>query len=222
MSILLDGSLEEVMSRYVTERIGGDGYQSVTVTAVDCDRLYTYLAAYLKAVPGATVFEFAAGHGITTCIVLKAIHDFGRTAKLITSELRPGLHEPLLSALPNEMFSLIRGDLRKHLEEVPDRIDFLIIDADHTSECAEWYVEALMSRVAGGGMCFLHDMSLRPNHWRETLTVMGNLQMLCFQVLHHPDENIASIGWEMRNPASFTSGMVLRRQDGPVVPAEAQ
>jgi len=224
MPISLDGSLEEVMTRYIAHYFGPNDYQSVTVTAVDCERLYAYLSSYLKSIPNAIVFEFAAGHGITTCTILKAIHDNGETARLITSERLPGLYGPLLDTLPNKLFSLICGDLKDNLSEIPHDIDFLVIDAEHTAECAEWYIEALMDRVSEEGLCFLHDMSLRTNHWRETLTVAGNLQMYCFQILHHPDEHVAPVGWTMPQlySASFTSGMVLRRRHGPVIPVDAQ
>jgi len=53
----------------------------------------------------------------------------------------------------------VTGDVRRVYEQVlPERVDLLFMDADHSYGFAQWYLKNLYPRVAEGGLMHVHDV----------------------------------------------------------------
>lgn len=118
----------------------------------DVEAELTYLR--LRAMKPDVVVELGSFRGWSTTWILHALRDNG-CGSLISFDLI----DDSLRFVPAELADrrrLIVGDVRTQLAAMPERIDYLFVDADHGASFARWYLAELMPRVSGGGS--VHDV----------------------------------------------------------------
>jgi predicted O-methyltransferase YrrM len=67
-----------------------------------------------------------------------------------------------LKTLPSDLMSLKwvfkKGDVKKTIGEMPDDIDYLLMDADHSSDFATWYIQNIFPKLRSGALVSIHDV----------------------------------------------------------------
>ena len=67
-----------------------------------------------------------------------------------------------LKTLPPDLFSLKwvfkKGDVKKTICEMPNNIDYLLMDADHSSDFATWYIQNIFPKLTSGALVCIHDV----------------------------------------------------------------
>ena len=151
---------------------------NITYTPHDCQVMFDIIQ---KATiePGCRIFEFAGGGGMSATCIRQAMYQPAEFTTVEVEEHKWDVLEAYLKGWGN----LIKGDIRDQLDEVPEEIDVLVIDADHSKECANWYMDNLLPRVVSGGYCILHDMCDLPGHDDEYFTVLTRLSLDEWEVI---------------------------------------
>lgn len=103
-----------------------------------------------------TVVEMSPCGGWSTAWILNALHDNG-CGRLVSFDL----HDTSVAKVPPDLAAGIRtfhlGDVRQS-PHMPDAIDFLFVDSDHTAPFAHWYLESVVPRVRSGGVVIVDDV----------------------------------------------------------------
>lgn len=118
----------------------------------DIEAELTYLR--IRALRPEVVVEVAPFRGWSTTWMLHALRDNDRGS--LTSF---DLVEDSRAFVPAELadrWRLVVGDVRTQLPAMPERIDYLFMDADHRASFAHWFLAELMPRVDGAGS--VHDV----------------------------------------------------------------
>lgn len=109
-----------------------------------------------------TVVEISPRDGWSSLWILKALHDndkgrlFGK-GRLLSYDLL----DTSTRFIPDELAeyrSLVVGDVREQPEQLPDKIDFLLMDSAHNGRFARWYVANVIPRVKDGAPIIIHDI----------------------------------------------------------------
>jgi predicted O-methyltransferase YrrM len=108
------------------------------------------------------VVEVGAFRGWSTTWILRALRD--NDSGSLASFDRIDDAERFVPAGLAERWRLVKGDVRGRLAEVPARIDYLFVDADHGADFARWYLAELLPRVHGG--VSIHDIFHTPDPGR--------------------------------------------------------
>jgi predicted O-methyltransferase YrrM len=104
-----------------------------------------------------TVVEISPCGGWSTAWILHALKDNGlgmlhsydlinESTKNVPPELSSG----------RWIFSL--GDVTKAVDRIPQSIDYLFIDSDHSAQFAEWYIRNVFPRLKTGNPVSVHDV----------------------------------------------------------------
>lgn len=103
-----------------------------------------------------TVVEISPCGGWSTSWILNALHD-NRQGRLLSFDIV----DHSLRKVPADLAAGIRtfhqGDVRQS-KRIPDSIDFLFMDSDHTAPFAHWYLEHVVPRVRPGGVVVVDDV----------------------------------------------------------------
>jgi len=208
----MDDERIALFSEAIRERgVGVVGRLDVTITANDCWWIYKILSS-LKDNP--TVLEFAGGAGTSTSCAKEALCD--KPVDFYTIESDTSLYDDLQSII-NGWGILLPGAADDLLDEIPDQLDALILDAYHHYSCAQWYITNLWPRVVPGGYCMIHDMFYRSDLGDEYKTVLTSLDLIKWNIVHQTkDESPTPSGWSY--PTGYPSGiqnslLIIRRTD---------
>jgi predicted O-methyltransferase YrrM len=120
----------------------------------DVEAEVTYLR--IRARRPEQVVEVSPFRGWSTSWILRALRDNG-AGEVVSFDLV----DDALRFVPGELrdrWRLVVGDVRRRLEEMPERIDYLFIDSDHRQAFAEWYIGELMPRLGAGSGASVHDV----------------------------------------------------------------
>ena len=168
--------IEELYSKYRIDLIAVRKYQrshykkfiGPTRSAygdIECELTYLFLR---EMVPN-TVVEISPWFGWSTSWILHALRDNGsgylysydQLVDFPWSDASPSMQLPCLSTLPEELmdgrFILTEGDVRQQTN-IPDSIDYLFIDSEHTSDFAKWFIKTLFPRIKKGSVTSVHDI----------------------------------------------------------------
>ncbi len=181
----------------------------VSFTPRDCDLLYRIgIQAYRS---GGVVFDFASGWGFTTHIILLAC----KGMELFFCERAPESY-PWLDWLIGDQGHLFKGDVNSFLEQWPSTLDLLVIDADHSTDCAQWYIDFLWPRVRSGGYIWLHDMYDRSDLGGEYATVKKSLERCGMDIVEYTyGQSVSTDIWEdipHRDNNSPSCALALRKR----------
>lgn len=121
----------------------------------DIEAEITYLL--LREAKPQTVVEIGTFHGWSTTWILQALRDNG-SGHLHSYDIVSHVERNVPESLSAGRWTFTQGDVREHVEKVPDTADFLFIDAAHTASFARWYIRHLMPRMTPGIPVCVHDV----------------------------------------------------------------
>ena len=127
----------------------------------DVEAELTYLR--IRALRPQAVVELGAFRGWSTTWILRALRDNG-SGSLTSFDLVDDSRRFVPAEL-TDRWQLVVGDVRTRLAAIPERVDYLFVDADHGASFARWYLAELMPRVSGGGS--VHDVFHAPDPGRS-------------------------------------------------------
>lgn len=104
-----------------------------------------------------TVVEVAPFRGWSTTWILRALRD-NEEGSLISFDRVDDARRFVPAELAHGHWTLVVGDVRDRMPDMPQSIDYLFIDADHRRQFAEWYLAELMPRAAPGAGVSIHDI----------------------------------------------------------------
>lgn len=128
----------------------------------DIEAELTYLV--LRDVEPDNVVEVGSLHGWSTTWQLRALRDNGR-GRLHTFDLVDDARRRVPAELGAHRWRFVGGDVRQHLDLLPDTIDCLFVDAAHTARFARWYLAELVPRVSAGVPISVHDVFHHRRPW---------------------------------------------------------
>lgn len=128
--------------------------QSTTAQFDDIEAETTYLL--LRSLRPEQVVEVSPHGGWSTSWILNALHDnehgsvrsfdlIDASLAKVPQDLSEGRHE------------FVQGDVRTSCH-LPESIDFLLLDSDHSAAFGRWACENLFPRVRSGGCVAVHDV----------------------------------------------------------------
>ena len=103
------------------------------------------------------VVEVSPFRGWSTTWMLHALRDNG-AGTLISFDRIEDSRRFVPIELADERWTLIVGDVRDRMSDMPELIDYLFIDSDHRRPFAEWYLGELVPRVVPGAGVSIHDI----------------------------------------------------------------
>lgn len=113
--------------------------------------------------------EISAGNGWSTSWHLNALKDNGKG--LLHSY---DIHDASVRSLPSDLttgrWKFFLGDIHERVKDVPSRMDFLMMDSEHSGPFCDWFVPTFFPRVRSGGKIVAHDifMMRTPAHGDAT------------------------------------------------------
>jgi Methyltransferase domain len=110
----------------------------------------------------AVVLEVAPYYGWSTTWLLHALRDNG-AGLLHSYDLVDYSRWTIPPDLGRGRWHFTQGDIRAAVDRLPHGIGYLFLDAAHTTEFAEWYVDALFPRLAPGTVVGVHDIFRGPD-----------------------------------------------------------
>ena len=107
-----------------------------------------------------SVVEIAPCGGWSTTWLLNALKDneFGHLYSYDLVDLATKIVPPSLS---KGRWTFIQGDIKKNLQKLPAKIEYLFLDADHTADFARWYIRELFPKLNPGVPISIHDVFYR-------------------------------------------------------------
>ncbi len=104
-----------------------------------------------------SVVEISSGSGWSTSWILEALESNG-AGHLYSYDLVDDATHTLASAAARDRWTFVHGDVRRNLDRLPEAIDYLFLDSDHSAEFADWYLATLMPRLRPGTPVSVHDV----------------------------------------------------------------
>lgn len=120
---------------------------------LNCELLYL-LVRELKP---KSLVEVSPSGGWSTSWILNAIRDNG-FGQLTSCDLIDDSARVLPKDLTEGRWTFLRGDVFQTVKQLPDRVEFLLVDALHTAEFARWYVDQLFPRLAPEATVVVDDI----------------------------------------------------------------
>jgi predicted O-methyltransferase YrrM len=118
-----------------------------------CEQLYMLIRLRRPEV----LVEISPFHGWSTAWMLTALQHNG-AGFLRSFDLLDSASRNIPAELRANRWQLVVGDVRKSLGRIPNRIDFLLMDSDHSAEFARWYIDNVFPRVRPGAPVCVDDV----------------------------------------------------------------
>ncbi|HWE88013.1 MAG TPA: class I SAM-dependent methyltransferase [Pseudonocardiaceae bacterium] len=163
-------ALREIRAEQRARRATG---MRVQLDDIEAEISYLLLREYR---PG-TVVEIGALHGWSTTWILSALRD-NETGQLCSADLIDNAQRTVPAELAAGRWRFVLGDVRNNLGGLPSAIDYLFVDAAHTTRFAHWYLRHVLPTLAPGTPVSVHDVfhHARALPWTEGATVLGWLR----------------------------------------------
>ncbi len=123
---------------------------------IEAEILYLLIRAFRPK----TLVEISPLGGWSTSWMLNAIKD-NSCGTLYSYDLIDDAVKTLPQDLVNSNWVFVKGDVQKRIREVPSGVDCLLMDAAHSSEFAEWYIEHVFPKLIDGALVCIHDVFRR-------------------------------------------------------------
>ncbi|MEW6606570.1 MAG: class I SAM-dependent methyltransferase [bacterium] len=104
-----------------------------------------------------TVVEISPCGGWSTSWILNAIkdNDFG---KLYSYDIVNYSTKLVPSDLSKNRWVFTKGDIKENIEKLPQKIDYLFMDSDHSATFTHWYIQNIFSNLKNGTTVSVHDV----------------------------------------------------------------
>jgi len=128
------------------------------------------LYALIRALKPETLVEIGSGTGCSATHIASALHDNRAFYARLDIHVKPGGHlttvdrgnTPAIPADLLEYVTIHAGDGIDYLALLPDSsVDFILEDADHTTEMCHAIGELVKTKLKPGGVLLVHDIA----HW---------------------------------------------------------
>ena len=123
----------------------------------DIEAEITYLL--IREFKPETIVEISPGGGWSTSWILNAIKDNG-FGKLYSYDLVDDSTKTIPLDLSEGRWTFIKGDIKKNIDQLPQKIDYLFMDADHSADFAHWYIRNIFPKLRSGIPVSVHDVFL--------------------------------------------------------------
>ena len=141
----------DLMKRLGVEQLGARLYPRFD----DIEAEITYLL--IREFRPGTVVEISPADGWSTSWILNALKDNG-TGRLWSFDVVDNSTRNIPPHLSGNRWTFFQGDIRENTDKLPEKIDYLFIDSDHSAEFARWYIGHLFPRIAAGTPVSVHDV----------------------------------------------------------------
>lgn len=131
------------------------GYALLKPQLDDVEAEITYLL--LRELRPRTIVEVSPCGGWSSTWILRAIRDNG-VGHLFSFDLVDDSVKNIPLELAEGKRTFIQGKIQENLSKLPEEIEYLFVDSDHSSLFAEWYIEHLFSRLKSGTPVSIHDV----------------------------------------------------------------
>lgn len=115
----------------------------------------TYLL--LREYRPANVVEIGTFHGWSTTWILSALRD-NETGHLHSYDIVDNVVRNVPADLAGDRWTFNKGDIRTNLDKLPEKVDYLFIDAAHNGRFARWYIDNLFPKMPAGIPVSVHDV----------------------------------------------------------------
>ena len=104
-----------------------------------------------------TVVEISPCGGWSTSWILHAIKDNG-FGQLYSYDIVDYSKKLVPRELFENRWSFIKGDIKKNIDKLPQKINYLFIDSDHSADFAQWYIQNIFPYLLNGTPISIHDI----------------------------------------------------------------
>lgn len=120
---------------------------------IEIELAYLYIREFKPKI----IVEMSPNFGWSTLWLLSAIKDNG-FGKLYSYDLVDYAKKNVPLSLGQNRWIFIQGDIKKNLHKLPQEIDYLFVDAAHSSEFAYWYIKNIFPNLRIGAHISVHDV----------------------------------------------------------------
>lgn len=122
----------------------------------------------IRDVKPESVIEISPASGWSTSWILHALKD-NRSGMLYSFDLVDDSWRTIPKGLANDRWILHIGDVRDMTEDLPQKIDYVFLDSDHSHDFARWYIDHLFPLLDANTWVSIHDILKRPTDpgWGE-------------------------------------------------------
>ncbi|MFX0142112.1 MAG: class I SAM-dependent methyltransferase, partial [Candidatus Hodarchaeota archaeon] len=103
------------------------------------------------------IVEISPGSGWSSSWILNAIKD-NKHGNLYSYDIIDKAQKFLPKNLASYSWNFFQGDIKKNLNKLPDKIDYLFIDSDHSAKFCLWYIEKLFPKLKNNTLISVHDV----------------------------------------------------------------
>jgi predicted O-methyltransferase YrrM len=121
----------------------------------DIEAEITYLL--LREYRPETIVEISPYGGWSTSWILNALAD-NDTGQLYSFDMINLSRKIVPLELSEDRWHFIQGDIKESHTKVPESIDYLFMDSDHSAAFADWYVKTIFPKVKPGSPVSVHDI----------------------------------------------------------------
>lgn len=101
--------------------------------------------------------ELGTLHGWSTTWILSALRDNG-FGELRSFDLMDNAASNVPAELAADRWTFHQGDIRSNTALLPEKTDYLFIDAAHNGRFAQWYIDTVFPMLASGVPVSVHDV----------------------------------------------------------------
>jgi cephalosporin hydroxylase len=117
---------------------------------------------YISRFKPTNALEIGSWEGGSTIAIVSALLGNGLPFNFVSSELlddkRKATEINVLGATSYKPKMI--GDITKNLKEVPDKLDFLMVDTDHDLATTIWILDNIFPKLKKGALVIFHDWAV--------------------------------------------------------------
>jgi hypothetical protein len=152
------------------------------------------------------VMELGTFYGWSTTWILSALRDNG-TGHLHSYDIVDNVLRTVPKELSADRWTFTQGDIRQNLDSLPERVDYLFVDAAHNGKFGRWYLDNLFPKMPAGIPVSVHDVF----HYRFTLPFHEGKVVVRWLKEHNVDYFTAAAA---RNPEAYRKLHELKKELG--------
>ena len=155
----------EEMKALVEKYWIGDGYipPEMTEHRVDLQWSEPIIYSVIREYKPTSLLEFGTSYGGTACLTMSALLKNGKPFTYVASEQDPPVLEECKYNIMKACGQLptMVGKIEDNMDQVPELLDYVLIDTNHDLENCKWYIKNIFPRVKKGGFVIIHDWAVR-------------------------------------------------------------